>query len=337
MLSATATTLRVSVIICTHNPRRAFLEAVIESLRLQSLRLKDWELLVIDNASTEPVTTGYDLAWHPNGRTLREEQLGLTHARLRGISESKADLLIFVDDDNVLATDYLEAALKLAESRPSVGIWSGRIDLEFQTTPPEWTRRYWSFLVQRTVEHDETTQEMHLEEPLPVGAGMCVRREVALAYLSEARNSEMRISLDRCGASLGSAGDTDMAMLACALGWQRGVFQSLHLRHLIPPERVTEEYLLRLTEGILVSTFVVKHLHGISSVPPAINTWWKLKYLCDLATKFGRKRRFYKAAKKAQRRTRQVYEELRAGGFKTPQLRRADAISSTTRKSGVPS
>ena len=337
MLSATAATPRVSVIICTHNPRRAFLDAVIESLRLQSLQFSDWELLVVDNASTEPVGTGYDLGWHPRGRIVQEERLGLTHARLRGISESKADLLIFVDDDNVLATDYLNAALQLSESRPAIGIWSGRIDLEFQKPPPEWTRRYWSFLVQRTVEHDETSQEMQLDEPLPVGAGMCVRREVALAYLSEARNSEMRISLDRCGASLGSAGDTDMAMLACALGWQRGVFKSLRLRHLIPPERVTEEYLLRLTEGILVSTFVVKQLHGIKSVPPAINAWWQLKYLCDLATKFGRKRRFYKAAKNAQRRSRRLYEELIAGGFKTPSLPRSEAVSSTARKSGVPS
>ena len=301
---------RVSVIVCTHNPRRTYLNATLDALRNQELCVRDWELLVIDNASTEPLSDWLDLAWHPQARVVREKELGLTRARLRGIKESRAELLVFVDDDNVLASDYLDVALELAKSRPSIGIWSGRIDLKFETAPPEWTRRYWTFLVERLVERDETSQEIQLAEPLPVGAGMCVRREVALAYMKEAENSTLRISLDRCGANLSSAGDVDMVLLTCALGWQRGVFKALRLLHLIPSERVTENYLLRLTEGIMFSNFVVKRLHGIDAVPPPISFWWRLKYCCDLATKFGRKRRFFQAAKRAQRRSRKLYEEL---------------------------
>lgn len=310
MSPVTASSLRASVIVCTHNPRRTYLQATLDALRRQSLSVCDWELFVIDNASTEPVADWLDLAWHPKARVIRENELGLTHARLRGIKESHADLLVFVDDDNVLAVDYLEAALEISKRCPPLGIWSGRIDLEFEMTPPPWTRKYWTFLVERQVERDETTREMQLEEPLPVGAGMCVRREVALTYLNEAKHSELRTSLDRCGVNLASSGDTDMAMLACAHGWQRGVFKSLRLRHLIPPERLREDYLIRLTEGIQFSVFVVKRLHGIHVVPPRINAWWHLKYFCDLATKFGRKRRFFQAAKRAQRRTRELYDEL---------------------------
>jgi glycosyltransferase involved in cell wall biosynthesis len=305
--------LRVSVIVCTHNPRRGYLNAVVEALRLQSLNVEQWELLIVDNASTEPLAGWPDLAWHPHGRIVREGKLGLTHARLRGIKDSKASLLVFVDDDNVLAPDYLQVALDLAERHPSLGIWSGRIDLEFETPPPEWTRKYWPFLVQRLVERDEMSQALRLEEPLPVGAGMCVRRKVATAYATAAQSSSLRLNLGRCGVGLGSSEDTDMAMLAGALGWQRGVFQALCLRHLIPPERATEDYLVRLTEGILFSSFVVKLLHQIKATPPPINLWWRLKYLCDLATKFGRKRRFYQAAKRAQRRSRKLYEELALG------------------------
>ena len=319
MQAETGSPLRASVILCTHNPRRAYLNAALEALRLQSLSLNEWELIVVDNASTEPVADWVSLAWHPWGRIARESKLGLTHARLRGIHESKANLLVFVDDDNVLATDYLKVALSLAESRPSLGIWSGRIDLVFEVAPPEWTRKYWSFLVQRPVEHDETSQSRDLEEPLPVGAGMCVRRQMALAYVSEAENSGLRMKLGRCGVNLGSSEDTDMALFACALGWQRGVFKSLRLQHLIPPERLTEDYLVRLVEGIQFSVFVVKQLHGIKAVPPPTNIWWRLKYACDLAIKFGRKRRFYKAAKNAQRQSRKLYEELAMGAGKAIQ------------------
>ena len=286
------------------------MNAVIEALRRQSLDVAQWELLVVDNASTENLTGWVDLPWHPHGRILREEKLGLTHARLRGIQETKSGVLVFVDDDNVLAQDYLQVALDLAQDHPSLGIWSGRIELEFEATPPDWTRKYWPFLVHRPVRRDEVSQELRLEEPLPVGAGLCVRREVASAYASVAGSSRLRLGLGRCGVELGSSEDTDMVMFACAHGWQRGVFKLLRLQHLIPPERVTEDYLVRLVEGIQFSSFVVKLLHQINPVPPPINAWWRLKYMCDLAVKFGRKRRFYRAAKNAQRRSRKLYEEL---------------------------
>src|SRR5689334_5910642 len=148
MASATDSIPRASVIVCTHNPRPVYLKAVLEALRLQVLPTSDWELLLVDNCSTNPLEDQTDLTWHPRGRVVRENKLGLTHARLRGINESKANLLVFVDDDNVLAADYLQIALQLAGHRPMLGIWSGHIDLDFEVPPPEWTRQYWSFLVQ---------------------------------------------------------------------------------------------------------------------------------------------------------------------------------------------
>src|SRR3954470_17804241 len=98
--------MKVSVILCTHNPRFESLQRVLAGLRSQTLPVSDWELLLIDNATPEPLEKTVDLRWHPNGQVIREEQLGLAFARLRGIKESKSDLLVFVDDDNVLEPDY---------------------------------------------------------------------------------------------------------------------------------------------------------------------------------------------------------------------------------------
>lgn len=302
--------IRLSVIVCTHNPRRTYLNAALDALRRQSLSFGHWELVVVDNASKEPLAGWLDLAWHPQGWIVREEDLGLTRARLCGVNASHGELLVLVDDDNVLAADYLQVALDLADRHPRLGIWSGRVDLEFEIPPPDWSHKYWPFLVQRPVDRDEMSQTLRLEEPLPVGAGMCLRREIALEYATAARRSSLRLHLDRRGLDLSSSGDTDMALLACARGWQRGVFARLRLRHLIPPHRVTEDYLARLIEGIHFSSFVVELLHRINAVPPPINAWWRLKYACDLATKFGRKRLFFKAAKNAQRRARLLYEAL---------------------------
>ena len=109
-----------------------------------------------------------------------------------------------------------------------------------------------------------------------------------------------------------SAGDSDLAFTACDLGLCRGVFKALRLQHLIPPERVTEAYLLRLTEGIQLSSYILEMSRDSKKIPPDTNCWWWLKFLCDCATKFGRKRRFYLANKRAQRRARALYDELKS-------------------------
>ena len=46
-----------SVIVCTHNPRLIYLRRVLEALRSQTLPLEQWELLLIDNASSELLTS----------------------------------------------------------------------------------------------------------------------------------------------------------------------------------------------------------------------------------------------------------------------------------------
>src|SRR5712691_6902938 len=99
-----------SVIICTHNPRMDYLARVLTALKEQTRSKELWELLFIDNASDEPLAGRVYLSWQPNAKHVRETAIGLTSARIRGINESRGNLLVFVDDDNVLDRDYLEQA-----------------------------------------------------------------------------------------------------------------------------------------------------------------------------------------------------------------------------------
>ena len=45
----------ISVIVCSHNPRDAYLIRCLNGLRSQTLDMKSWELLLIDNASDQPL------------------------------------------------------------------------------------------------------------------------------------------------------------------------------------------------------------------------------------------------------------------------------------------
>jgi glycosyltransferase involved in cell wall biosynthesis len=110
----------ISVIVCSHNPRDAYLARCLNGLRSQTLDMKSWELLLIDNASDQPLKLKGDISWHPNSRHLSESKLGLVWARCRGIQESVGEILIFVDDDNVLDSDYLFKAVELSNEWP---IW----------------------------------------------------------------------------------------------------------------------------------------------------------------------------------------------------------------------
>ena len=293
---------RLSIITCAHNPRPDYLRRVIEALKHQTLAKDRWEYLLIDNASQQPLATQVDLSWHPNARLIREEKLGLTHARLRGISESTGNSLVFVDDDNVLDADYLAEVIGIAGQWPMIGAFSGQVRPQFEETPPEWTRRYWRRLAINEFEHDSWSNISCLEQTTPNGAGLCVRRRVASEYVAYHANGKRKVVLDRMGSSLLSAGDLDLAATACDLGLGNGLFASLKLTHLIPKERLTEHYLLNLLEAQVVSARLLESFRSNGDAAPKK----KLKTVVadQLRPLFmnSRERRFFRAQRRGDRK-----------------------------------
>lgn len=255
----------VSVVICTYDPRPDYLRQCLNALRGQTVPPNQWELVVVDNRSHEPIADRVDLSWHPVARIVREGTLGLTPARLRGIRETTGELLVFVDDDNVLDADFLETALRTAEEKPFLGSWSGQCRPEFEEPPPEWSRRYWGNLVIREFDNDVWSNLPRLAESMPCGAGLCVRRDVALHYLHLHESGKRSFQFDRTDGSLLSGGDNDLAACACDIGLGVGLIASLKLTHLISPERLTVDYLARLAEGIHYSSTLLDSEHGIRS------------------------------------------------------------------------
>lgn len=289
----------IAVIICTHNPRRDYFERTLAALRAQTLAGESWELIVIDNASTPECKPRLeDISWHPNARLLTETKLGLTPARLRGIREARAELLVFVDDDNVLDGDFLEVALKIAQEKPFLGAWSGQCLPSFEAPPPEWTRRYWGSLVIRQFDQDAWSNLPRLGDTMPCGAGLCVRRQVAQRYRALHDAGKRLFQLDRTGDSLVSGGDNDLAGCACDVGLGVGLMPALKLTHLIPPERLTEAYLSRLAEGISFSAALLDAERG--RVAPRRGLIGKIADAFRLARLSARDRRIMRASLRGQ-------------------------------------
>lgn len=253
--------MNLSVIICTHNPRADYLRRTLEALRSQTLPLEVWELLLIDNASSTELADEWDLSWHPRGRHVREQTPGLTPARLRGMHEASAELLLYLDDDNVVAPDYLEQAVILHESHAHLGaIGAGSLEPEFEVEPPAELHPLLGLLALRTVSVPQWSNNPEDHRCVPWGAGLVVTRSVATAYRALLQQLEIGSVLDRRGQHLFSGGDDLFSWASTASGSGFGIFPQLRITHLITRQRLTRTYFLRLIHDKAYSNGVMHSL-----------------------------------------------------------------------------
>lgn len=257
---------QISVIICTHNPRITYLQRVMNALKDQTLLLDEWELILIDNGSENSLVEQIDLSWHPKSKCILEQTLGLTPARLRGIRESKGDLLVFVDDDNILEKSYLDTLLNKMSSIILLGaLGAGKIVAEFETTPSDEVIPFLHMLALREEHRPHYSNEVGWHKAIPYGAGLCIRRSIAMAYVETCKLRLSSVVLDRSGQELLSGGDIDLALHACKEGYLVGIIPELELTHLIPQSRLELTYLINIAAGHAKSHYLLSKLWSYHS------------------------------------------------------------------------
>jgi glycosyltransferase involved in cell wall biosynthesis len=237
----------ISVVVCSYNPRPEYMRRVIAALRAQILPLEKWELLLVDNASTNLLSVTWDLAWHPGGRHVREDEQGLSFARRRGICEARGDVVVFVDDDNVVAPDYLSQVEAIMQDT-SIGAAGGAVVPVFEenVSPPAHFYTYAGcFACGVQCGPDGISGGLFdLTGPDGVlfGAGLVVRRPDILDLLDL---PHFPLLSGRKGATLSSGEDHEICHLI-ALKGQRLVYSgALKLQHLISESRLEPSYIQR--------------------------------------------------------------------------------------------
>lgn len=263
--------LLVSVVIPTHNPRESYLAETLEALRAQTLPPTQWELIVVDNLSEPPLAGRVDLSWHPDSRLVAESKLGLTRALLCGFHAARGKIVVTVADDNILAPNYLEEAVRILAEYPRLGIIGGNAFPRFDEKPPPWVAQFHPLLALKNVAEGPVIVDPPVSaypSCAPLGAGMVLRRETALRYAAEVEQSSLRSSLDRAGKSLASSGDNDMILTALAHGYSVGHFPTLSFLHLMPPFRTSLDYLSRLQRAMMKTFVQMLQIHGLCPWPP---------------------------------------------------------------------
>ena len=176
--------IRLSLIIPTHN-RSERLIAALESVIRQDLPAADWECVVVSNNSTDDTVARFgDFAARYPGLNLRlvtEDGPGVSYARNRGIAETSAPLLVFIDDDERINPGFLRAYADFFDAHPDAVVAGGRIIAEYVTGRPAWLSKYTEMPIANPMDFGDAVRPFPAGR-VPGGGNMAFRRSAALRY-----------------------------------------------------------------------------------------------------------------------------------------------------------
>lgn len=140
----------VSVVICSYN-RAAYIGGALDSLYQQTAKLADFEVIVVDNNSTDGTDQVFEKwrAAHPDGSFYytTETQQGASFARNKGAQLAKGAWLCFMDDDAIATPEYIQNILRHTQEHPDVLGFGGKIIPKYIPAEPKWMSYYVSSLV----------------------------------------------------------------------------------------------------------------------------------------------------------------------------------------------
>ena len=128
----------ISAVISTYN-RERFLPKLFDSIKRQSLKSSQFEIIIVDNNSpgnTKELTEEFKSGSPFTVTYFLELQQGLSYARNRGIKEAKGDVIIFVDDDAILDENYFEKLDFYFKTEKETMAIGSKIFLKYESPKP---------------------------------------------------------------------------------------------------------------------------------------------------------------------------------------------------------
>jgi glycosyltransferase involved in cell wall biosynthesis len=240
----------ISVVVCSHNGKGR-LEPTLKALFAQQVEQSiHFEILVIDNASTDGTQEfcenlhsqfGKDIAF----RVVCEPQPGLNFARKCGLVNAAYDWILFCDDDNHLFPDYLQTAAGILNTDNKIGVLGAYGLPLFDVDPPAWFSTYaHSFAV--GAQHS-ISGKINSNAAEVYGAGAFVRKKPLLDFFALGFDT---ITTDRKGNNLASGGDVEWCYIVQLAGYEIWYDDRLRFYHAMPASRLNWAYYLRLKQGI---------------------------------------------------------------------------------------
>ena len=161
---------------------------LLEALALQDAPDGTFEVVVVDNASTDRVAQSI---WRQPPikklarrsipfRVIEEPRQGLTYARIKGVLAASAPILCFCDDDTIPASDFIRRGVEVFAD-PRVGLVVSAVFPHFEVPPPpSVARRLRIFAASYQLGTEPISFGAEATLAPTVGAGLWLRREAFL-------------------------------------------------------------------------------------------------------------------------------------------------------------
>jgi glycosyltransferase involved in cell wall biosynthesis len=211
-----------------------------------------YEVILIDNTCSDETVALARQAWGNVPwpvHVIVEGHPGLNQARASGVGQARLAIIQFVDDDNILAPDWISLLVDTYADRPEVGAAGGRNEPLFLGSAaepgvkPPWFDPFASMFA-CTPEREQPLQPASKETLF--GAGLSLRSAAAQAVF----NPERPFFLPGNIAGIVNRGDdSEICLRLRLMGWKLWYNPALRLEHQLLPSKVNWPYVLRARQG----------------------------------------------------------------------------------------
>lgn len=273
----------ISIIVCFYNSGNKLVNTLNYLKKIDISSVLNVELILVDNNSNddsaliinESLIDFDKYTW----KIVHESKPGLSHARLKGIKESKYEFLLFCDDDNWLETNYLSIGCAILQKDHRIAVLGGFGEPVSDVSLPNWFEHYKNFYA--VGEQMPSSGLVRGARNVVYGAGMFVRKDAFNFIVSKGFNF---YNLGRTGKKLTSGEDSEMCLAFQIAGYKIWYEKSLTFKHQIVSSRLTLDYLKKLKNGMIdsgyVSRFYRDYLFGY--VPQITRFFWLKEFLYNI-------------------------------------------------------
>jgi glucosyl-dolichyl phosphate glucuronosyltransferase len=235
----------VTAVISTYN-RSEMLDAALESVLSQQSRGMRYEVIVVDNNSsdsTREVVERRISEGRQNLRYLFEHRQGSSYARNAGIAAARSDIIAFADDDVRVGAEWIATIKQTFDDNPEVDCVGGKVLPLWLTPPPEWlTRDHWMPLALQ--DYGNRKLSINRSNPLClVSANLAVRRR---AFVDTGLFAP---ELQRIKDGIGSMEDAELLERFWQAGRRCLYVPELIVETYVPAERMSKAYQRRWHRG----------------------------------------------------------------------------------------
>jgi glycosyltransferase involved in cell wall biosynthesis len=234
----------LTLLVCTYNRSADLVEMLDTALAQETGGAFTYEVLVVDNNSTDDtraVVENFIARGHGNLRYLFEPRQGKSNALNTGLGAARGWIYTIADDDFILPADWLKKIYEGFRAHPQVSFVGGKVLPLWQGPVPTWLgREHWSSVALA----DYGDAAFYTDESRQVCLLACSFRRADVDAVGGYR-SGLGVSQNQ----IGGVEDLEILQRLWKAG-RRGLYlPEIAFYHKVPPGRLTKDYHRRWHTG----------------------------------------------------------------------------------------